>query len=73
MGWHGGEWIPNTRCEDAPCCGCCGFGSEDYEPETDWDGRDAGMRGDYGDDDWDEWCETCDEPVNLNTGNCKCK
>lgn len=29
MGWWGGEWIENAMCEDAPCCGCCGPGSDD--------------------------------------------
>lgn len=27
--WWGGELVPGTRCEDAPCCGCCGPGSDD--------------------------------------------
>lgn len=27
--WWGGKQVPGTRCEDAPCCGCCGPGSDD--------------------------------------------
>jgi hypothetical protein len=36
--WWGGQQVRGTHCEDAPCCGCCGPGSDDpayqpYEPE----------------------------------------
>ena len=40
MGWWGGEWIEGQRCEDAPCCGCCGVDDNDsWQPhERDDDG-----------------------------------
>ena len=41
--WYGGARVPASQtatgmCEDAPCCGCCGPGSDDpayqpYEPQ----------------------------------------
>lgn len=36
MVWVGGERVRGSRCEDAPCCGCCGPGSDDpayHEPD----------------------------------------
>jgi hypothetical protein len=29
MAWRDGEWTDVGVCEDAPCCGCCGPGSDD--------------------------------------------
>lgn len=26
--WWGGQRVRASRCEDAPCCGCCGTGAE---------------------------------------------
>jgi hypothetical protein len=38
--WWGGKQVPGTRCEDAPCCGCCGPGSDDpaYHEADPYDG-----------------------------------
>ncbi len=34
---------PNGRCEDAPCCGCCGVEHSDTEMEAGWPGDGSGM------------------------------
>lgn len=31
MVWIGGERVRGSRCEDAPCCGCCGPGGDDSD------------------------------------------
>ncbi len=35
---------PNGKCEDAPCCGCCGYeaASDEYEPLGSFDCSDDG-------------------------------
>lgn len=54
MGWWGGEWIEGQRCEDAPCCGCCGVTSgDDYAHEREWDW--------YETDDEDDWRDEDEE------------
>lgn len=51
MGWWGGEWVEGSMCEDAPCCGCCGPGSDD--PAWSPYGQEEDMYGfDEGDDEW---------------------
>jgi hypothetical protein len=45
--WWGGKQVPGTHCEDAPCCGCCGPGSDDpayqpdYNPSESYDEREG--------------------------------
>jgi len=35
---------PNSRCEDAPCCGCCPSSQEAYDGwEGSWPGDGSGM------------------------------
>lgn len=61
MGWWGGEWIEGRKCEDAPCCGCCGPAVERAESAY-WDER--AMEPDHGDN-WGEneygFCDDCGE------------
>lgn len=46
--WWEGKQVRGTRCEDAPCCGCCGPGSDDpaYHESDPYDAYDD-ERGGY--------------------------
>lgn len=50
MGWWGGEWIEGSNCEDAPCCGCCGPGSDDPA----WSLSEPDPYDSWGDQDFDD-------------------
>lgn len=82
MVWYGGERVLGTQCEDAPCCGCCGPGSDDpayqaeqapdpgdpgdFDREAD-DGFDGGPRGNS--DFW--YCDQCGEQNSREDGECQ--